>query len=76
MGKKRISAEAVAGQHGVDTATVCARFGVKWIIYMGAEDMKRQSLNVCRMKLIGAEVKDINSGTATLKDATRKVIRD
>ena len=70
MGKKRIIAETGAGQHGVATATVCARFGLKCIIYMGAEDIKRQSLNVFRMKLLGAEVKVVNSGTATLKDAT------
>ena len=68
MGKKRIIAETGAGQHGVATATVCARFGLKCIIYMGAEDIKRQSLNVFRMKLLGAEVKVVNSGTATLKD--------
>jgi tryptophan synthase beta chain len=76
MGKKRIIAETGAGQHGVATATVCARFGLKCIIYMGAEDIKRQSLNVFRMKLLGAEVKVVNSGTATLKDATSEAIRD
>jgi len=76
MGKKRIIAETGAGQHGVATATGCARFGLKCIIYMGAEDIKRQSLNVFRMKLLGAEVKVVNSGTATLKDATSEAIRD
>ncbi len=76
MGKKRIIAETGAGQHGVATATVCARFGLKCIIYMGEEDIKRQSLNVFRMKLLGAEVKVVTSGTATLKDATSEAIRD
>ncbi len=76
MGKKRIIAETGAGQHGVATATVCARFGLKCVIYMGEEDIKRQSLNVFRMKLLGAEVKVVTSGTATLKDATSEAIRD
>ena len=76
MGKRRIIAETGAGQHGVATATVCARFGLKCIIYMGEEDIKRQSLNVFRMKLLGAEVKVVTSGTATLKDATSEAIRD
>ena len=76
MGKKRIIAETGAGQRGVATATVCARFGLKCIIYMGEEDIKRQSLNVFRMKLLGAEVKVVTSGTATLKDATSEAIRD
>ena len=76
MGKQRIIAETGAGQHGVATATVCARFGLQCIIYMGAEDIKRQSLNVFRMKLLGAEVKGVTSGTATLKDATSEAIRD
>ena len=76
MGKKRIIAETGAGQHGVATATVCARFGLKCVIYMGQEDMKRQSLNVFRMKLLGAEVKPVTNGTATLKDATSEAIRD
>ena len=76
MGKQRIIAETGAGQHGVATATVCARFGLKCIIYMGEEDIKRQSLNVFRMKLLGAEVKVVTSGTATLKDATSEAIRD
>ncbi len=76
MGKKRIIAETGAGQHGVATATVCARFGLKCVIYMGQEDMKRQSLNVFRMKLLGAIVQPVTSGTATLKDATSEAIRD
>tara|TARA_Y100001968_G_scaffold312695_1_gene336145 strand:- start:1531 stop:2748 length:1218 start_codon:yes stop_codon:yes gene_type:complete len=76
MGKKRIIAETGAGQHGVATATVCARFGLECIIYMGKEDMKRQALNVFRMKLLGAKVYPVNSGTATLKDATSEAIRD
>ncbi len=76
MGKKRIIAETGAGQHGVATATVCARFGLKCVIYMGEEDIKRQSLNVFRMKLLGAQVKVVTSGTATLKDATSEAIRD
>ncbi len=76
MGKKRIIAETGAGQHGVVTATVCARFGLKCTIYMGAEDMKRQSLNVFRMQLLGAKVESVTAGTATLKDATSEAIRD
>ena len=76
MGKKRIIAETGAGQHGVATATVCARFGLKCVIYMGEEDMRRQSLNVFRMKLLGAKVKPVTAGTATLKDATSEAIRD
>ena len=76
MGKSRIIAETGAGQHGVATATVCARFGLKCVIYMGEEDIKRQSLNVFRMKLLGAQVKVVTSGTATLKDATSEAIRD
>ena len=76
MRKTRIIAETGAGQHGVATATVCARFGLKCVIYMGEEDIKRQSLNVFRMKLLGAEVKVVTSGTATLKDATSEAIRD
>ena len=76
MGKNRIIAETGAGQHGVATATVCARFGLKCVIFMGEEDIKRQSLNVFRMKLLGAEVKVVTSGTATLKDATSEAIRD
>eukprot|EP00262_Sarcandra_glabra_P000642 TRINITY_DN1077_c0_g1_i1.p1 TRINITY_DN1077_c0_g1~~TRINITY_DN1077_c0_g1_i1.p1 ORF type:complete len:483 (+),score=75.46 TRINITY_DN1077_c0_g1_i1:37-1485(+) len=76
LGKKRIIAETGAGQHGVATATVCARFGLECIIYMGAQDMERQSLNVFRMRLLGAEVRPVHSGTATLKDATSEAIRD
>ncbi|KGG18549.1 Tryptophan synthase beta chain [Prochlorococcus marinus str. SS2] len=76
MGKKRIIAETGAGQHGVATATVCARFGLECIIYMGQEDMRRQSLNVFRMKLLGAKVRPVTAGTATLKDATSEAIRD
>ncbi len=76
MGKKRIIAETGAGQHGVATATVCARFGLECVIYMGKEDMKRQALNVFRMNLLGATVRPVTSGTATLKDATSEAIRD
>jgi len=76
MGKKRIIAETGAGQHGVATATVCARFGLPCIVYMGAEDMRRQKLNVDRMRLLGAEVRSVESGSRTLKDATNEAIRD
>lgn len=76
MGKKRIIAETGAGQHGVATATVCARYGLDCVIYMGANDIERQKLNVFRMKLLGAEVRPVTSGTATLKDATSEAIRD
>jgi tryptophan synthase beta chain len=76
MGKKRIIAETGAGQHGVATATVCARFGLECIVYMGEEDMRRQSLNVFRMRLMGAKVVGVTSGTRTLKDATTEAIRD
>jgi len=76
MGKRRIIAETGAGQHGVATATVCARFGLECIIYMGEEDMQRQALNVYRMRLLGAEVRPVGSGTRTLKDATSEAIRD
>ncbi len=76
MGKKRIIAETGAGQHGVATATVCARFGLDCVIYMGAEDMRRQALNVFRMRLLGATVQPVTAGTATLKDATSEAIRD
>ncbi|KAG2263103.1 hypothetical protein Bca52824_070182 [Brassica carinata] len=69
-------AKRLAGQHGVATATVCARFGLQCIIYMGAQDMERQALNVFRMRLLGAEVRGVHSGTATLKDATSEAIRD
>ena len=76
MGKKRVIAETGAGQHGVATATVCARFGLECVIYMGVEDMARQSLNVFRMKLLGATVQPVKAGTGTLKDATSEAIRD
>ena len=76
MGKKRIIAETGAGQHGVATATVCARFGLDCVVYMGAEDMRRQALNVFRMRLLGATVQPVTAGTATLKDATSEAIRD
>ncbi len=76
MGKKRIIAETGAGQHGVATATVCARFGLDCTVYMGTEDMRRQSMNVRRMKLLGAEVVEVKSGSKTLKDATTEAIRD
>ncbi|MEQ9369592.1 MAG: tryptophan synthase subunit beta [Coleofasciculus chthonoplastes F3-SA18-01] len=76
MGKKRIIAETGAGQHGVATATVCARFGLECIIYMGVQDMERQSLNVFRMRLMGAKVEPVAAGTGTLKDATSEAIRD
>jgi tryptophan synthase beta chain len=76
MGKQRIIAETGAGQHGVATATVCARFGLECVVYMGEEDMRRQALNVYRMKLMGATVVPVTSGTRTLKDATTEAIRD
>jgi len=76
MGKTRIIAETGAGQHGVATATVCARFGLPCVIYMGAEDVARQSPNVFRMKLLGAEVVPVTSGGATLKDAMNEGLRD
>jgi tryptophan synthase beta chain len=76
LGKKRVIAETGAGQHGVATATVCARLGLECHVYMGAEDVKRQSLNVYRMKLLGAEVHPVNSGTRTLKDAMNEAMRD
>ncbi len=76
MGKRRIIAETGAGQHGVATATVCARFGLECVVYMGEEDMRRQSLNVFRMRLMGATVVPVTSGTRTLKDATNEAIRD
>jgi tryptophan synthase beta chain len=76
MGKKRIIAETGAGQHGVATATVCALFGLRCVIYMGAQDMQRQALNVFRMRLLGAEVVAVNAGTRTLKDAINEALRD
>ena len=76
MGKKRIIAETGAGQHGVATATACALFNMQCVVYMGELDIERQALNVYRMKLLGAEVRPVNSGTRTLKDATNEAIRD
>jgi len=76
MGKRRIIAETGAGQHGVATATACALFDMECVVYMGAEDVDRQALNVFRMELLGAEVRAVESGTRTLKDATNEAIRD
>ena len=76
MNKRRIIAETGAGQHGVATATVCARFGLECVVYMGEEDMRRQRLNVYRMELMGAKVVPVTSGTRTLKDATNEALRD
>ncbi len=76
MGKQRIIAETGAGQHGVATATVCARFGMDCVVYMGEEDVARQRLNVLRMELLGAEVRPVSSGSRTLKDATNEALRD
>ena len=76
MGKHRVIAETGAGQHGVATATVCALFGLHCVVYMGAEDIRRQALNVFRMQLLGAEVVAVNSGTRTLKDAINEALRD
>lgn len=76
MGKTRIIAETGAGQHGVATATACARLNLKCVVYMGEQDIHRQSVNVYRMKLLGAEVKSVNSGTKTLKDALNEALRD
>ncbi|MFL6468083.1 MAG: tryptophan synthase subunit beta [Pyrinomonadaceae bacterium] len=76
MRKSRIVAETGAGQHGVATATVCARFGLECVIYMGTEDMRRQELNVFRMRLLGAEVRGVDSGSRTLKDAINEALRD
>jgi tryptophan synthase beta chain len=76
MGKQRIIAETGAGQHGVATATVCALFGLECVIYMGEEDMRRQELNVYRMRLLGAEVRGVSGGSATLKDAINEAMRD
>jgi tryptophan synthase beta chain len=76
MGKERIIAETGAGQHGVATATVCARFGLKCVVYMGATDIERQKPNVFRMNLLGAEVVPVNGGAATLKDAMNEALRD
>ena len=76
MGKKRIIAETGAGQHGVASATVCALFGMECVVYMGEEDMRRQELNVYRMRLLGAEVRGVSSGSKTLKDAINEAMRD
>ncbi|MBA2619754.1 MAG: tryptophan synthase subunit beta [Acidobacteria bacterium] len=76
MGKRRIIAETGAGQHGVATATVCALFGLECVVYMGAEDVRRQALNVFRMRLLGAEVREVNAGARTLKDAINEALRD
>jgi tryptophan synthase beta chain len=76
MGKQRVIAETGAGQHGVATATVCALFGFECVVYMGAEDMRRQELNVFRMRLLGAEVRGVDSGSRTLKDAINEAMRD
>ncbi|MDX1661878.1 MAG: pyridoxal-phosphate dependent enzyme, partial [Gemmatimonadota bacterium] len=76
MGKERIIAETGAGQHGVATATACARFGLECIVYMGREDTRRQALNVYRMRLLGAEVVPVDDGTRTLKDAMNDALRD
>jgi tryptophan synthase beta chain len=76
MGKRRIIAETGAGQHGVASATVCAKLGMECIVYMGEEDIRRQSLNVFRMKLLGAEVRPVTAGSRTLKDAINEAIRD
>jgi tryptophan synthase beta subunit len=76
MGKRRVIAETGAGQHGVATATVCALFGLECVIYMGVEDMRRQALNVFRMQLLGAEVREVDSGSRTLKDAINEAMRD
>ena len=76
MGKKRIIAETGAGQHGIATASVCAKFGLQCKIYMGAEDMRRQALNVFRMRLSGAEVHGVEAGSKTLKEAIADAMRD
>jgi tryptophan synthase beta chain len=76
MGKRRIIAETGAGQHGVATATVCALFGLECVVYMGSEDMRRQELNVFRMQLLGAEVREVDAGSRTLKDAINEALRD
>ncbi|HEX3728346.1 MAG TPA: pyridoxal-phosphate dependent enzyme, partial [Opitutaceae bacterium] len=76
MGKKRIIAETGAGQHGVATAAVCAKFGLECVIYMGAVDMERQALNVYRMRLMGAEVRGVDAGQRTLKEAINEAMRD
>src|ERR1700759_5745779 len=75
LGKQRIIAETGAGQHGVATATVCARFGLECVVYMGSEDIRRQAPNVERMRLLGAEVRPVEFGTRKLKEATSEAIR-
>src|SRR2546425_8200190 len=76
MGKRRIIAETGAGQHGVAVATVCAKFGLDCVVYMGSEDMRRQALNVFRMRLLGAEVREVDAGSRTLKDAINEALCD
>ena len=76
MGKRRVIAETGAGQHGVATATVCALFGLRCVVYMGSEDVRRQRLNVFRMRLLGAEVREVDAGQRTLKDAINEALRD
>ncbi len=76
MGKRRVIAETGAGQHGVATATVCALFGLECVVYMGTEDVRRQRLNVFRMRLLGAEVREVDAGSRTLKDAINEALRD
>src|SRR5690349_19553192 len=76
MGKQRVIAETGAGQHGVASATVCALFGLQCVVYMGTEDMRRQELNVFRMRLLGAEVRGVDAGSRTLKDAINEAMRD
>ena len=76
MGKPRVIAETGAGQHGVATATICARYGLECVVYMGSEDIKRQSPNVYRMHLLGATVVPVKSGSKTLKDALNEALRD
>ncbi len=76
MGKRRVIAETGAGQHGVATATVCALFGLDCVVYMGSDDMRRQALNVFRMQLLGAEVREVDAGSRTLKDAINEALRD
>ena len=76
MGKRAVIAETGAGQHGVATATACALFGLPCEVYMGAEDVERQALNVLRMQLLGAKVHPVKDGTATLKDAMNEALRD
>ena len=76
MGKTRVIAETGAGQHGVATATACAHFGLECVVYMGEEDIRRQTLNVFSMKLLGAEVRPVTSGSRTLRDAINEAMRD